>query len=142
MGQVSLRYAGNDVSFVVKFCESVTRIGGILSDQETLAIAVFLVPSAEMSELVHVGSDYPPDSQGGLDFHQSQLSCTTENATALLATAFSLDDTAAQMIQQYQIPNAKVGRLQAEIARLYAEYQQQLEKSMWQQPAPPWQKKT
>src|SRR5262249_42615790 len=117
-------------------------------DRENLAIAVSLVPGACMSEPVLVDEHIPPDAQGGWSILESRLSCTAENATALLATGFAVDDEAARRIQQHQIPAATVNGLREEIGRLNADYHKQWRDWMGEQheqnrepPVPPWQNK-
>ena len=147
MGIISLRQAGNDASFIVELYQPSTYIGGTLLDEDNISIAISLVPGAGMSKPLHVQANYPPDSQGGYDIYQSQLSCTVENATALLATGFAFEDEAASIVQQYQIPATTIDRLREEITRLHSEYHQKLMEWMCGQgkreagpPVPPWQK--
>jgi hypothetical protein len=126
MGSVSLRYGGNDKSFVAEWGEPGTCVDGTLLDSEVLAIALSLVPGACMSKPVMVAEEVPPDAQGGWSTFQSRLNCTGENATALLATGFSFDAAAAREARQYQIPDATINGLREEITRVHAEYYRRL----------------
>lgn len=143
MGQVSLGQAGNDLCFVATLYQPGTFWGGTLLDRDNLAIAVFLVSEASMSQPKLSKVLENPDSTDDY-LHQCQLNCSVANAIALLATGFHLDEEAARRIEEYQIPDTTVKRVREDVRRLHAEYHEEFgnwlreRKPGAEQPVPVW----
>jgi hypothetical protein len=135
MGHVRLKRTRSDVFFVVEMLEPGHFMSGELLDRWNLATAVSLVPGAAMSEPEVV------EDMAGLSTAtvRSRLSCSAENATALVAAGFTMDEPAASKVQQYEIPHETTDWVRQETRRLIAEFHQQISAEVeGPPPVPPW----
>lgn len=146
MGKVRLVETNNEVLFEVYLTQPGTSTPSLLMDPEKLAISIFLVSGASMSKPERAKTVDVPGEPTADQIYQSKMSCSKENATALLVAGFDIDEAAGKKIKQYQIPDVTIDELREEMNRLHSAYNQQLLKALhagreqgWQPSVPPWQ---